>query len=536
MARETILVIDDDPACREECTATLSAAGFEVCQASGAAAAVALIEDDSLRRRLALATVDYLMPGGNGFVAFGRVQALCPDVAGVLLTGHTSLHIAAEALNRGFSQVVSKPVERQALLEAVAAALAERRNVLENTRLRALARLYDALCKLSAVDDLTALHECIVTLATEETSADAASLMLLDEREQVLKIAAAVGLEERVVRQARRALGEPVSGWVLRHGVTVEIAPDKPVPSRLRAHLTRPDLGASLCLPLCPTGRPLGVLNLSRLGSAHAFGPGDLEVATVLANDAALNMFRLRMLGERRRQEQMATLGRLAANIIHDLRNPVTVIGGAAELLIELANGPTGALERVKQHASDLDRMCRQLLSFSRGTVGAPVDRFDVSSLYEELLTDLADPCTQLGIEVVGELHGDCVVEAPYSELLATLVDLVTEGAAVSRDRCIRLSIEGNARGARVSIEGSADGAAEWLTVDDPARALAISGPSLSLALARTVAERHGGSLAVDLSAERYRLVMALPSVAARETMGEASQPRNMEVAGTGIE
>ncbi|MBI2297895.1 MAG: response regulator [Armatimonadetes bacterium] len=321
MPRETVLVVDDDEATRQACRAALETARFRVAEAADLPAAARAIDHlKAASTACDLALVDYLMPEQNGFNVFHHLRRAQPDLAGILLTGHTSLNVAVEALNRSFSQVIPKPIEPRNLLEAVEAALAERRTVLENARLRALTRLYDALDRLASVTAIDGLYQCIVRLAVEEISADSASLMLLDERRMHLYVASAHGHAPPPVGGGKHFYGEPICGWVLRHGVALELAPGKPLPAAVRAAMHRPEVSAAVCLPLCPGGRPLGVLNINRYGGGGGFLPGDLEVATVLASDAALTIQRLVLLEERRRRERAATVGRLASTIIHDRR------------------------------------------------------------------------------------------------------------------------------------------------------------------------------------------------------------------------
>jgi len=81
-------------------------------------------------------------------------------------------------------------------------------------------------------------------------------------------------------------------------------------------------------------------------------------------------------LTERRRLErvaelnrQLAALGELTAGVVHELRSPVSVISGMAELLIRKL-GPEdercGAAETILQEAASLERSIAQFLGFAR--------------------------------------------------------------------------------------------------------------------------------------------------------------------------
>ncbi len=517
MRRETVLVVDDDAGTRSQCMAILEAARLSaVAAADGPQALAALQDDPRLRDRAALAILDYVLPGQaggeHGLQVFEQLKAARPDLAGILLTGHTSLNVAVEALNLGFSNVLTKPVDPFLLTEAVEGALRERQTRLQNARLRALTRLYDALGELAGLHDRSELYECIVRLAVSETSADTASLMLLDEHRQELHVAAAVGLDEGVWRSASRRVGEPISGWVLNSGVALELTTARPVPNAVRSALRRPEVTAALCLPLAFAERPVGVLNISRLHSDLSFRPGDIEVASVLASDAALAIQRLALLTDRARSERIATVGRLASTIIHDLRGPVTIIRGANELLQDEYPGQEAPLARIEQHVGELDRMCEQLLSFARDASNVVYERVPLAELLGEVARSGRDLGHLAGVNFHCTLESDGVVDAARGELTRALTGLL-ESAVASAPQGTALSVVGRLFGGTVELEvaGQDPTPDRWQPRLDAPTALAAGGAALSVALVRHVVERHHGVLEVSVGERDYTLTMRWP-------------------------
>jgi len=522
MRRETVLVVDDDAGTRSQCLAILEAARLTaVAVPDGPQALAALHDDQRLRDRGALAILDYVLPGPHGAAAasgdqglhvFARLKQARPDLAGILLTGHTSLNVAVEALNLGFSNVLTKPVDPVLLTEAVEAALRERAMRLQNARLRALTRLYDALGELAGLHDRTELYQCIVRLAVEETSADTASLMLLDEHRQELHVAAAVGLDESVWRKASRRVGEPISGWVLNSGVALELTHERPVPNAVRSALRRPEVSAALCLPLAFAERPVGVLNISRLHSDLSFRPGDIEIASVLASDAALTIQRLSLLSDRARRERIATVGRLASTIIHDLRGPVTIIRGANELLQDEHPEQAEPLAAIEQRVGELDRMCEQLLSFARDASNVVYERFPLADLLSEVARRGRDLGHAAGIAFHCTLESDGLVDAARGELTRALAGLI-ESAVASAPAGTALSVVGRLLGGTVELQvvGCDLLPDRWQPRLDAPTALAAGGAELSVALVRHVVERHHGAVEVSCDQQAYTLTLRWP-------------------------
>ena len=76
----------------------------------------------------------------------------------------------------------------------------------------------------------------------------------------------------------------------------------------------------------------------------------------------------LSRLQEQAQQLKLAALGRLTANIAHEIRNPLSAISHASELLLEEQRGPTQErlLRIVADNCKRLDRMVRDVLELTR--------------------------------------------------------------------------------------------------------------------------------------------------------------------------
>jgi two-component system sensor histidine kinase PilS (NtrC family) len=76
----------------------------------------------------------------------------------------------------------------------------------------------------------------------------------------------------------------------------------------------------------------------------------------------------LSRLQEQAQQLKLAALGRLTANIAHEIRNPLSAISHASELLLEDSGNPAQErlLHIIQDNAKRLDRMVRDVLELSR--------------------------------------------------------------------------------------------------------------------------------------------------------------------------
>ena len=108
-----------------------------------------------------------------------------------------------------------------------------------------------------------------------------------------------------------------------------------------------------------------GVKRIGLSASVHK-GPAPLRGVIVLFTDMTE---RLRLERSAELNRQLAALGELTAGVVHELRNPVSVISGMAELLIRKLDPEDerqGAAHTILREASALERSISQFLGFAR--------------------------------------------------------------------------------------------------------------------------------------------------------------------------
>jgi two-component system response regulator RegA len=113
--RGHLLVIDDDATWRAVVGRALASRGYEVLTAESAAIGLQLADT----RPLAGAIVDLRLPDESGLEAVARLHALDPDLPIVVLTGYASIATAVEAIKLGATHYLAKPVEVDAILQAL---------------------------------------------------------------------------------------------------------------------------------------------------------------------------------------------------------------------------------------------------------------------------------------------------------------------------------------------------------------------------------------------------------------------------------
>jgi len=140
--------------------------------------------------------------------------------------------------------------------------------------------------------------------------------------------------------------------------------------------------------------------------------------------------------------EKLSALGRLTADIAHEIRNPLTAIGGFARRLEKRVKAGTKEEEYAKLIASEVDRLeriLRDVLSFSR-EAKYHLNYEDINDVARESLKAYVELCREEGIEVRMELAGDLpkilmdkdqVVQA-INNLVINAVDAMTKGGTLT--------------------------------------------------------------------------------------------------------
>jgi DNA-binding NtrC family response regulator len=125
MARERILVVDDEKLIRWSVQTRLKEAGYAVSEAESATVALALLAEQDVD----LLLLDYRLPDGTGVELLERVRRDKPDIAVIMMTAYGTVDTAVQAMKLGAFDFLTKPVNLDELTLVVEKAL-------ETTRLR----------------------------------------------------------------------------------------------------------------------------------------------------------------------------------------------------------------------------------------------------------------------------------------------------------------------------------------------------------------------------------------------------------------
>ncbi len=131
MARERLLIIDDEPEILKQVSGLMEDEGYRTVKASGGEAGIKAFSAGGI----SLVLLDVYMPGMDGLAVLGRLKEIDPGVPVIMVSGQGSIDVAVKATKLGAIDFVEKPFQPEKLLVSVANALELKNLRSENIRL-----------------------------------------------------------------------------------------------------------------------------------------------------------------------------------------------------------------------------------------------------------------------------------------------------------------------------------------------------------------------------------------------------------------
>jgi signal transduction histidine kinase len=232
---------------------------------------------------------------------------------------------------------------------------------------------------------------------------------------------------------------------------------------------------------------------------------GSDEIALLAREFNAMAASLLSQQRELRRAERLAAVGRISAQITHEVRNPLNAIGLNAELLAEELEALPGSAPEaralcaaISREVDRLNALTEEYLRFARAP-RTPGGRHAPAELVGNLLDFLAPELAAAGIEVRRELPpGVPAVRGDEARLRAVLLNLVRNAReAMAGGGTLTVSARPADGGVELTVRDTGAGIApEALPrLFDPFYSTKERGTGLGLAFVQEVVQEHGGTV-----------------------------------------
>jgi signal transduction histidine kinase len=308
-------------------------------------------------------------------------------------------------------------------------------------RTREVEALFQVEQELSAAVDLDDLLGRILTQSVAVLGATAGSIALVDG-EGGLRFRTAMGpAAERLGHRTIR-IGEGVIGWTVAHRQPT-IVNDPGHDERHAADLardleTRPN--SIIAAPLLDGDEVLGGIEILDKSGDQGFDEGDLKLLVLIAAQVAKAIGLARSRSERSNRDRLASIGRMMAGVLHDLKTPMTIISGYAQLMAASDDAAQRELyvEQILRQFDIMTAMTREVLAFARGDADLVIRKVYLHKFLDELHTQLKTAMTGRNINVNLEagydgtaLFDEQKVLRVFHNLARNAAEAMTEGGTL---------------------------------------------------------------------------------------------------------
>ncbi len=475
--------------------------------------------------------------GITGWVARKGVPIRCGDVSKdpryVSIQDNVSSELAVPLVVngevRGVLNVDSGEKEAftesdQDLLEAMSLSAAR---VIHSTwlyeQLRLKARLFETLSRVGqTINSALNLDDALQVITREAClmmQGKLCTLMMLDNSREWLELRAMHGEAESYRLNPRISLDESILGVVVRRRKSIQVE-NAQIPGRYTAVelAQREGLVAFLGVPLVFAGQAIGTLSVYT-GAAHKFSDEETRILSALAELSAIAIEKARLYErvvdveeQLRQNEKLSALGLLAAEVAHEIRNPLTVMKmlyHSLDLKFPQGDPRNKDAEIIGEKIEHLNKIVEQILAFAR-TAEPDFKETKLNEIIEELGLLVRHKLRNQKIQFIRKLDAKLpLVMADSTQLEQAFLNLILNAAeAMPGGGKLTLAtrmveVEGGGEPAFVAVEVKDTG--EGMTEEQRAKAFTTvlsttkaKGTGLGLAITARVIEAHRGEIKVE--------------------------------------
>ena len=424
--------------------------------------------------------------------------------------------------------------------EALEALALQASKVIHNTwlyeQLRLKARLFESLFSVGQTINRTLNLDDTLKVITQEAcvlmEAKMCSLLLLDDQREWLDLRASYGAGPAYIGKPRLNVEESLLGIVIRRRKPLQVE-NVQISSRYQnIEVARQEgLVSLLSVPLLFGGQAIGTVNVYS-GQPHSFSNEEIRILSALAELSAIAIEKARLYErivdveeQLRQNEKLSALGLLAAEVAHEIRNPLTVMKmlyHSLDLKFPAGDPRSKDAEIMGQKMDHLNRIVEQILDFARSTE-PKLSRVNLNDLIDDLSLLIRHKLRHQKIELVRRLAPDLPhlmldasqMEQAFLNLTLNAVQAMPEGGRLTITTRVQTGSRspGQARQLLVEFKDTGEGMSEEQCQRAFTSLLSTTkskGTGLGLAIVSRVVETHRGKLRLRSKLGRGTVISVL--------------------------
>ena len=403
-------------------------------------------------------------------------------------------------------------------------------------RMRERDLLLEMQTQINAATFLDELLEALLAHTSEMIGAEAAAIILREGDGERLLFRSAIGSRGGALKDRTLTMGQGIAGWVTQHGESAVVTDPGHDPRHL--HAIAEQVGFLprdiLCVPLQGTERPLGAIELlNKIGGT--FDHDDERLLSLIAGAIAQAIELAQVKEQRIHDGRLASIGQMLAGVLHDLKTPMTVISGYAQLMAQ-NDDPSIRGEYVAQILKQFEvlaAMTREVLAFARGESNVLIRKVYLHKFLEEIKRHLLLEFADKGVTLVVEAEHTGVAYFDENKFHRVFHNIARNAAqAMPGGGTFRVGVRKEGAQLVMSFADTGGGIPEEIQgrlFRAFATAGKVDGTGLGLAIVKKIVQEHQGEIACEAtSAAGTTFTIRLPFVrqgltAEVPTGGEAS-------------
>ena len=220
---------------------------------------------------------------------------------------------------------------------------------------------------------------------------------------------------------------------------------------------------------------------------------------------------------ELQRQEKLATLGEVSARVAHEIRNPITIIGGFVNRMSR-----TQTLDKVREYNNilkdevrRLEEIVEEILEFARSRKTVKSEAFDLAQLVRDVLRSFDDLASNREVNLLMDVSDDNLsISADKNRIKQVIINLIQNAIEASDSHkpvTIRVFSDHDTVKMIVSNSGVKIPDETLKRIFEPFFTTKTLGTGLGLPICRKIVEEHGGEITATSDDEGTSFRVALP-------------------------
>ena len=371
--------------------------------------------------------------------------------------------------------------------------------------------------------ELDELFQKIIRTLANRMGVYRGALRIWEDDELVKEVEAVFGLTEAELRRGTDSQIDLIQQQVLQSGQPIGVPHSRTPLERIEfpdaKSVQSKDPIAFWCVPVVVDEQVIGTLTIDKASDEFSI-EDDIRILTIIAAIVAQRVKIQQMIDSHVQSERLATLGKLATTVAHEVRNPLGGIRGAAQLLQLEGESNSEIQEYIQVIIREVDRLNRVveqlLVSGNPRTAGVKPGSLD--DLIDNSLSICQPELDRDNICVQKKLTDDCpLVSVNADGITQVLLNLFRNAIESMEDGgvlTVQTAYDSVSQVAQVYIKDTGRGIPPDVAsrLFDPFYTTKQKGTGLGLAISQQIIEEHGGTIEVDVTeSQGATFIVTLP-------------------------